>query len=178
MIVTLGPTPAWQRTMAFDRFRVDGVNRAARVLEYASGKSINAARVAHTLGARVLAMGFAGGDTGRRLGADLDRAGIAHGLVEVDAPTRTCLTVIDNSRGTAAELVEEPGAVRASAFDLLYRRLARALVGWMPGGMPVVYAPDLAAGHLPPPRTSSPCRSCSTCAGRSCCGRCVRRRRW
>src|SRR3954468_6046534 len=111
MIVCLGTTPALQRTMSFDRLRLDAVNRATSVLEYASGKSVNAARVAHTLGRRVVATGFLGGDSGEACRRDLDSAGVAHEFVTVAARTRMCVTVIDRAGGTATELIEEPGAV-------------------------------------------------------------------
>ena len=47
-----------QRTMVFARGEIDAVNRAAKVTETASGKSLNVARVLHTLGNDVLAMVF------------------------------------------------------------------------------------------------------------------------
>ena len=45
MIVCLGTTPTMQRTMLFDRVEIDAVNRAVEVREYASGKSVNVAKV-------------------------------------------------------------------------------------------------------------------------------------
>lgn len=111
MILCLGPSPTIQRTMHFDRVKVDSVNRARSVSEYASGKSINVARVAQALGEQPLAMGFAGGERGAMLLRDLERSGIRHQFVRVAAETRLCTTVIDHAAGTVTELVEESGPV-------------------------------------------------------------------
>src|SRR5438874_6446384 len=120
MILCLGTTPALQRTMTFARLSLDAVNRATDVREYASGKSINVARVAHTLGEKVIAAGFLGGDRARAIRNDLDQARIAHDFIDIAAPTRMCVTVINQSSATATELIEEAPAVnRADAQRLL-----------------------------------------------------------
>lgn len=123
MIVCLGTTPVYQRSMSFSRVRLDGVNRAMEVADYASGKSINVARVLHTLGYKPLATGFVGGARGEALCADLDSAGIEHAFTTVDEETRQCITVIDRDAGTATELVEESSRVPESAWDALDQKL-------------------------------------------------------
>ena len=127
MIIFLGPTPAWQRTMAFDRLVIDGVNRSSEVAEYASGKSVNAARVAHTLGRKVLTMGFAGGVRGEQLTGDLEAAGMQHAFVRVRPETRQCLTIIDRSTGAATELIEESSALADEDYEALQVRLEDVL---------------------------------------------------
>jgi tagatose 6-phosphate kinase len=124
MILCLGTTPTVQRTMTFARLEIDAVNRAASVAESASGKSINAARVVHTLGEPVLATGFLGGDTGAFVRQDLDEAGIAHDFVTVRPKTRVCVTAIDQARGTATELIEESKRVQNGAWDALHAKLS------------------------------------------------------
>jgi tagatose 6-phosphate kinase len=119
MLVFLGPTPVWQRTMVFERFAVDAVNRAVEVREYASGKSNNAARVARALGATVVSCGFAGGARGKAMEQDLLRVGITPQFVEVEHPTRECVTVVDREGGTATELVEEAGPATATQHERL-----------------------------------------------------------
>src|SRR2546423_6749529 len=109
MIIFLGTTPAWQRTMTFARLQIDAVNRATEVVEYASGKNINAARVGRTIGEDVIATGLLGGDRGRLIRADLDRAGVAHDFIDVAPETRMCTTGVDRSARTATELLEEAG---------------------------------------------------------------------
>jgi tagatose 6-phosphate kinase len=144
MIITLGTTPAVQRSMIFDRLAIDAVNRSANVRQYASGKAINAARVLHNLGRDVVAMGLAGGFTGRFMLDDLTAAGIAADFVEVAPPTRICVTLIDRSTKEATELVEESAVVPAEAYEHLLARFSTAmknaagcvLAGSLPTGGP------------------------------------------
>lgn len=149
MIVCLGTTPTVQRTMVFNRLVLDEVNRAIDVRNDASGKSINVARVLHTLGHEVLELGFLGGDSGHFIRQCLDREKIPHDFVSIALPTRTCTTVIDRSAGTTTELVEEPQPVDAHAWTELLKTLeanlwrAQALVlsgSLAPGGSEDFYA--------------------------------------
>ena len=127
MLITLGTTPAVQKSMTFDRLVLDGVNRTADVSQYASGKAINAARVLTALNETAFTMGLAGGDAGRFLLADLDRIGVGHDFVTVEAQTRTCATLIDRAGGTATELVEESKPVPESAYAAVLARLVAHL---------------------------------------------------
>ena len=150
MLITLGTTPAVQRSMTFDRLTVDSVNRTADVSRYASGKAVNAARVLTAINEQALAIGVAGGDAGRFLLADLDRIGVGHDFATVDAETRTCVTLIDRSNGTATELVEEskpvPDAAYAAVLGRLRAHVAAAdgvlLAGSLTPGGPVDFYAD------------------------------------
>jgi tagatose 6-phosphate kinase len=127
MILCIGTTPTMQRTLTFRRLRLNEVNRAAFVDEYASGKGVNVARVATQLGEPALATGFVGGVRGRQLLEGLSDDGVAHDFVRVPAETRLCTTVIDEHRKTVTELVEESQAVPAEAWTALLRKVARHL---------------------------------------------------
>jgi len=127
VILCLGTTPVMQRTMVFDRLRLDAVNRAAEVYETASGKSLNVARVLHALGDDCIAKGFVGGDSGKFIREDLDRAGVPHDLVTVAAKTRTCVTILDRATGETTELVEESKEVEKPAWGKLRGRVAGLL---------------------------------------------------
>src|SRR5687768_1732895 len=122
MIVCLGTTPTMQRTMLFDRVQLDGVNRATEVREYASGKSVNVAKVLRTLGHDALATGFLGGARGELLRQHLERAGIRTAFVTVAAPTRLCTTVIDRATGQVTELVEEAARLEPADWQALARK--------------------------------------------------------
>ena len=147
MIVCVGTTPVWQRSMVFERVQPGEVNRAAAVHDYASGKAVNVARVLHALGHDAVVIGFAGGDRGAAMRRDLDAAGVRHEFVTVDAPTRQCVTVIDREKSTATELVEESPPVAADAWDQLGRTLDRllgnvtgvVLSGSLPPGAPQTF---------------------------------------
>jgi tagatose 6-phosphate kinase len=107
MILCIGTTPTVQRTMVFDHLAQGEVNRAAEVHEYASGKSINVARVLHALGEAALAIGFAGGARGEFLLQELTRETIPHDFEPIARETRLCTTLIDRETAAVTELVEE-----------------------------------------------------------------------
>ena len=73
MILVVGLSPAWQRTLTFEQLTPGRVNRANHVSETASGKGVNVARVASILGADVRLLTVAGGTRGRLLKAQLRR---------------------------------------------------------------------------------------------------------
>jgi tagatose 6-phosphate kinase len=140
MILCLGTTPAVQRSMTFNQLVIDSVNRTADVTQYASGKSINAGRVLHTLGIPVTCTGFVGGDTGEFLLTDLDDAEIEHCFVRVDHPTRLCITLIDQTAGTATELIQESNALLPQSYEQLISKfnehLAAATGVLLSGSLP------------------------------------------
>ncbi len=124
MIITLGTTPAFARTMVFDEVVADDVNRTGEVYEHAAGKGINVAKVVRTLGEEVVAMGFLGGDTGKYIRAQLDTMTIKHAFVEVPTKTRTCITVLDDSNKQVTELIEEAVPVEQPHWDKLRQTFA------------------------------------------------------
>ena len=105
MILCIGTTPALQRVMIFRRLALDAVNRAATTLDGVAGKSINVAKVLQVLGAAPVATGFLGGERGQQLRAALERRGSELDFATVAAPTRQCITVIDQSSGAITEPV-------------------------------------------------------------------------
>ena len=140
MILVVGLSPAWQRSLEFGEFAVGRVNRAQRVRETASGKGVNVARVARQLGADVRLLPVAGGHRGKQLVDSIRSQKLASHIVPVEAETRFCQTLLGG--GTITELVEEAGGLRVhevaqilSAFEAEVRR-ARLVVltGTVPPG--------------------------------------------
>jgi tagatose 6-phosphate kinase len=129
VIICMGPTPALARTMTFAKITLDAVNRATNVHEFAAGKATNVARVLHTLDEKAIVSGFVGGGSGRILQADLDRVGIAHDFVNVQPATRVAITAIDESAGTATELLEEAQPLTAADYGTLLTKLSPLLAG-------------------------------------------------
>jgi tagatose 6-phosphate kinase len=125
MILVVGLSPAWQRTLHFDRVRVGAVNRARKVTEIGSGKCVNVARVAQRLGAEVRLLTVAGGGRGRLLAASLRMQRIAANIVRVGSETRYCQTLIGGK--SATELVEEAGRLTRSEVGKVVARFRREL---------------------------------------------------
>ncbi len=128
-ILCVGTTPAAQRVMFFPRLALDAVNRAAVTLDGMAGKSINVAKVLKALGLDPIATGFLGGNRGEFLRAALAAAEIESDFVAVQAPTRQCITVVDQSAGTHTELVEESRPVRPADFRKFMAVVRRRIVG-------------------------------------------------
>ena len=129
MILCLGTTPAAQRVMIFRRFTLDAVNRAAVTLEGAAGKAINVAKVLKALGEHPVATGFLGGQRGEFLRAIIADKGIESDFVTVNAPTRQCATVIDETSGAHTELIEESRPVQPEDFKKFMVRIRRRIAG-------------------------------------------------
>jgi tagatose 6-phosphate kinase len=115
--------------MIFDRLAIDAVNRAALTLRGASGKPINVARILHLLGEPVRVCVPLGGDTGVFMRQRLEAEGIEHRCIDVEAPTRTCVTIIDRSEAVATELVEEPAPLATGDAARMLTILRQSLVG-------------------------------------------------
>lgn len=145
MILTLGTSLALARSMVFDRVIVDGVNRARQVHVAASGKSVNAARTIHQLGQPVTVLGFVGGLPGRQAVSSIKSEGIDSGLIEIAGDTRVCVTVIDESRGSATELVEESPPVTENDVS----RLVEEIRTRAPAALAIVISGSLAPGVQP-----------------------------
>ena len=129
MILCIGTTPAVQRVMVFNRLQVDTVNRATLSLDGVAGKSINVAKVLKTLGGSPVATGFLGGVRGDAIKEALTALHIEAQFVPVSAPTRQCITVIDESGGTVTELVEESRPVETSDYGKLTEVIRKRIVG-------------------------------------------------
>jgi tagatose 6-phosphate kinase len=123
MILVVGLSPAWQRTLVFEEIVPGKVNRAVRVTETASGKGVNVARVASILGADVKLLTVAGGERGQLLKAQLKRRGLTARVVAVNAETRICQTLL--ARGATTELVEEAGPLTSREVREVLRSFGR-----------------------------------------------------
>lgn len=144
MILVVGLSSVWQRTLFFPGFVAGEVNRAARVLETASGKGVNVARVATQLGARARVLTTAGGIRGEGFQKALQADGVPATVVPVSGETRLCQTLIGltGSSPLITEIVEEtppltPGEIQAvlSAYSRALRRAKMVVLsGTVPRG--------------------------------------------
>ena len=152
MILCIGLSPTVQRTLLFDHFVPGQVNRARETIITASGKAVNVARVISLLDGAPHLVQIVGGDSGRFIAHALDKQGIANTsvIVQNDAPTRTCSTLLAAGQ-SPTELVEEVSpivdadiaAVRSAARPLLPHSRALCLSGSFPAGVPARFYADL-----------------------------------
>lgn len=140
----VGLNPAWQKVMAFPHFRAGEVNRAESLMQLASGKGINSAKVLRRLGHEVHLLQVLGGAQGERCLAGCKALEIHSLHAWVEEETRQCTTMVDLSLGEATEIIE-PFAVRTAGADAaLWKALpadshaydALLLSGTIPSGLP------------------------------------------
>jgi 1-phosphofructokinase family hexose kinase len=107
MILCLGLAPALQRTLLFNSFELNEVNRSSRVVLSAAGKPLNTARAVAALGGESWVAGFNGGQNGENVIRFIDDYGVVSALTPMSAETRICSTLIDEKSGEVTEIVEE-----------------------------------------------------------------------
>jgi 1-phosphofructokinase family hexose kinase len=143
MIVASGLTPAWQKTLVFDRLVSGEVNRAVDVRDCAAGKPVNVAVAVQRLGEPSTLLVPLGGPTGDAVRRELAELGVTWEGIDVAAATRVCSTLVDRKGGTVTELVEN-GAPLAeadvAAFVAVFERVVKAaklvvLSGSLPDGV-------------------------------------------
>ncbi|HEY7592317.1 MAG TPA: 1-phosphofructokinase family hexose kinase [Actinophytocola sp.] len=158
MILTVTLNAALDVTYHVPALVPGATHRASPTGTRAGGKGVNVARVLHALGHDVQATGFAGGDTGAAIRADLAASGIREAFVEPSAAARRTVTVVSEQDGTATAF-NEPGP-RLSIEDWTwfvgrYHELASradvvVLSGSLPPGLPDhAYAQLLGATPVP-----------------------------
>lgn len=99
-------SPTYQRSVIFDSFGIDRVNRSRRYSLYASGKAVNSARVLNQLekdcALTVCPLGQENAEEFITL-AEQDKLNLSH--IFVPGKIRECWTLLDTSAGTTTELV-------------------------------------------------------------------------
>ncbi|PID58922.1 hypothetical protein CSB45_02670 [candidate division KSB3 bacterium] len=157
MILCVGLTPVYQRTLTIEGFQIDRVNRVKPgILESSAGKGINVARTIKTLGHDALVTGFLGGDTGKYVQSALAEEGLRADFVHVTNATRICTTIIDPQQQTYTEIVEEGRPVSDSEIEQICQLYAQhladcrlvAIAGSAPQRVPHdIYADFIRAAH-------------------------------
>ncbi len=116
MILSAGLSPAWQQILTLDSFHPGEVNRVKEAVWCASGKVINVAVAAQTLGAPVSLVSTIGGLSGGVIQNEVEQLGIHSSWVRTDAATRVCTTILPLGAPTT-ELVEETAEIPGEAVS-------------------------------------------------------------
>ena len=126
MILVVGHNLAWQKVGHLPALRRGEVNRLRSLREFASGKSVNVVRALRALGGTGEAIGYAGGQAGRKLEHDVRSEGLPCRLVSIVEETRTCTTVAEPD-GTCTELIEPSPHVGAEEREAMHRTVMERL---------------------------------------------------
>lgn len=95
MIVSVCLTPTLEKNWITPNFGIGGFYRVQQEFEFASGKSVNTARVIKKLNREVVCVGFIGGSTGEKFLRLLDAEGISGSWIPIAGETRLSITVFD-----------------------------------------------------------------------------------
>jgi 1-phosphofructokinase family hexose kinase len=141
VILTVTLNAAIDRTVAVPNFRLGHRHRSVESRTVAGGKGINVARALNLLGRPVIATGFVGGPTGRRVLEQLHDESVLTDFTEIASETRINLAVIDPTSGEQTEINERGPAVSAEEVQRLFDRIA-----YLAGGARIC----VLAGSVPP----------------------------
>jgi tagatose 6-phosphate kinase len=94
---------------------------------YAGGKGPNVARALASLGVRSRLFGSAGGETGRRIAAALERDRIRADLVPASGESRRCLILVERRRARQTVLNGTAPSISTRSLERLLARLDKAL---------------------------------------------------
>jgi len=127
-ILSIGLSPALQKTILFEELETGEVNRAEKYYLDAAGKSINLARVLVQSGMKTACITPAGEENRKELEQLCHRDGITLYPVETAGRVRYCYTLLSRKDGTATELVvneAEPVSMEneAQLLGLAVRRI-------------------------------------------------------
>lgn len=129
-IAVLGPNPAWQKTLFFDRFQYGGINRAREMQCFPAGKGINFCRAAKCHGkVPCKLIQFGGGDTGGYICRELGKEEMDVWTVRTVAPTRTCSTCLCLATQTMTEIIEPSYAATTAEVASMLEYFHEALEG-------------------------------------------------
>lgn len=153
-VLVVGLNPAWQKVMEFDALHPGEVNRARSLMQLASGKGMNAAKVLKRLGHDVFLLQILGGENGRRCARACAELKIRSLQAEAANETRQCLTLLEGN-GRATEIIE-PFSTGVDAGPALWAALpprrfdALVISGSVPEGGPADFYDRLAEKALAP----------------------------
>jgi tagatose 6-phosphate kinase len=153
MILAAGLTPAWQQIYAFDHFRPGEVNRASQAMRCAAGKVLNVGIALHLLRAKSRVLSVVGRSDRANMDREFGAMMMSVRWIETAAPTRTCISILDQQSGTTTELVENATVVSAeelAQFRTAFVQEAGAadfivVTGSLPAGTPASFYRDLLA---------------------------------
>lgn len=159
MITVVSLSPAIDKRLEFDEFRVGGTNRVRCALADGAGKGVDVALALAALSEEVRMIGVLPGG-GALVTERLERNGVPYGFLETPGAVRTNLKLLDRQSGMITEVNEPVAAVPEALLEAVLERVAGAakesraivLTGSLPEGCP----PDLYARMIRKAREAAP----------------------
>ena len=137
MIYTLTLNPAIDRELTVEKIEYDKVLSAMEARVDLGGKGFNVSRMLMSLGTSSVAVGYVGGNTGRRLEDGLHALGIDSDFVWVESETRTNISIVTQVHDRYIKVNEKgPLVDEAKQAELLDKidSIARAGDWWVLAG--------------------------------------------
>lgn len=104
--LVVGLSPTLQRTLRVPSIRINEVHRVETARLDVAGKGANAARVLTQIGETAYHLTHAGGHNRELWCAKATEDGIGFRAIEAPGAVRNCITILEEDRGTATELIE------------------------------------------------------------------------
>ncbi len=151
MIITVTPQTTLDLTLQIPALDFSRPVRATDAVFSMGGKPTNASFIVGKLGLTSLALGFAAGETGRKVEALLRESGAIPEFIEVEGDTRVCVNVVVGGMDGQLILTTSMMEVAPEHVARLREGYRRALVtasvvvmgGTLPRGMTTDFYPDL-----------------------------------
>lgn len=147
MILTVTMNAAIDKRYVVDKFKLGEVNRVRECVYTPGGKGLNVSKPAAIFGAEVVATGFVGGHAGAYIEAALKPLGIRSEFYQLQAESRSCINIWDESSRQQTEFLEPGFEVTASDFlgfmDKFTALVKCADVVAMSGSVPKGLSPDV-----------------------------------
>lgn len=152
MIAAITLNVSIDRRYVVENARFGAVNRVKECAYTAGGKGLNVARIAHTLGAPVVAGGIAGGDAGRYILRSLDTEGIPYRFSQAAGESRSCINIYDTAAGAQTEYLEPGMTVTGEEYEAFLRvfdeMCGQCPIITMSGSLPKGLTPDTYANLI------------------------------
>ena len=117
MILTVTLNAAIDKRYVVENFQVGEVNRVKECSYVPGGKGLNVSKPASIYGAEVVATGFVGGHAGNYIEDALKPFGIKSEFYHVDAESRSCINIWDETNHVQTEFLEPGFTVTEEQFQ-------------------------------------------------------------
>ncbi len=131
MITCLGLSPALDVTYGVGALEPGGIHRPEWKLALPGGKSLNVARALRALGVPVRAIAPLGGAVGAEMRTALEAEGLDLVVVPTAAPTRMCVSVVDDATERITEIYERAPELDDAAWVGVTGAISRIGSGWL-----------------------------------------------